>query len=108
VTRQPLATPTRLPRGVDRLGPVFPEVAIARPSGREIGSLRRSSSDRDCKCKCPLDLGMPPSEVWLKARRRALQGTAHIPEGGIARRKSLKPALVDAGGTRNPGAPNFF
>ena len=42
------------------------------------------------------------------ARSEGEQGTDHIPEGGIARRKSLKPALVDAGGTRNTGAPNFL
>ena len=47
------------------------------------------------------------SQQGLMARSEGEQGTDRIPEGGIARRKSLKPALVDAGGTRNTGAPNF-
>ena len=50
---------------------------------------------------------MPPNKVF-RLVPKVQQGTDHIPEGGIARRKSLKPALVDAGGTRNTGAPNFL
>jgi hypothetical protein len=39
------------------------------------------------------------SQQGLMARSEGEQGTDHIPEGGIARLKSLKPALVA------PGAP---
>jgi hypothetical protein len=100
VMRQPL---TGHPRGFKRRGWTDFQAALGR---QQIGSLRTFVVVLDAKDKAPARPG-DASQQGL-ARSGGEQGTDHIPEGGIARRKSLKPALVDAGGTRNTGAPNFL